>query len=126
MIVFMLLGRLFPLPFLILKYALLRTVRDENGRVVPLDNPRRLRLILEELGGIFIKLGELLAMRFDLLPLSYAVQLLNIHQKTEQLPAEELFAVFREETGKPINAVFESIEPEPVIVSIFYQSYRVK
>ncbi|MBI2039393.1 MAG: AarF/ABC1/UbiB kinase family protein [Candidatus Niyogibacteria bacterium] len=130
MTVFMLLGRIFFLPFLILKYALLRSVRDETGRIVTLDNPRRLRLALEDLGGIFIKFGELLAMRFDLLPLSYAVQLLNIRQsagrRTEERPRDDLFEVFRQEIGKPMSAVFESIDPGALSVSIFYQSYRAK
>ena len=88
------LGRLFSLPLLFLRYTLIPRARDATGVLRPINNPMRLKGALEDLSGIFIKFGELLAMRFDLLPPPYAIELLNLRQKTRALPAEKLFAIF--------------------------------
>ena len=71
MTVLIFIGRIFSLPLIILKYVFKRV-----------DGPTRLRLILEELGGVYLKLGQILAMRFDLLPMKYALGLLDLLDNT--------------------------------------------
>jgi len=122
MVLAMILGRFLSLPFLFLKYLIAPYIRDERGKTISLNRPARLRFFLEDAGGIFVKFGDLLAMRFDLLPLSYAVQLLNLRDRGGIVPAEKMFVVFHEEFGKPARAVFESVNIEPLVVSTMFCS----
>jgi ubiquinone biosynthesis protein len=75
--------------------------------------PRHLRLALEELGATFIKLGQILSTRPDLLPPEYQAELARLQDAAPALPpgvAEEVLAA---ELGRPVSACFAAFEPVP-------------
>lgn len=117
-------GRFFYLPFLFLKYTFRRTYQDTSGTKQRLDNPKRFRLLLEELGGVYVKFGKILAMRFDLLPTPYATELLYLQNRVSPKLTAEMFDVYYSETGRTITEVFGTIEKEPFRTSSFAQSYQ--
>jgi ubiquinone biosynthesis protein len=81
-----------------------------------LDAPRgqRLREALERLGPIFVKFGQVLSTRRDLLPLDIADELARLQDRVPPFPSEVAVATIERALRKPLNAIFESFEREPV------------
>ena len=81
-----------------------------------LDAPRgqRLRMALERLGPIFVKFGQVLSTRRDLLPADIAEELAKLQDRVPPFPAAQARRMVEQAFGKPIDAVFTSFEAEPV------------
>ena len=81
-----------------------------------LDRPRgeRLRLGLERLGPIFVKFGQVLSTRRDLLPADLADELAKLQDDVPPFPAEVARRLVEQAFGRPIDTVFASFEAEPV------------
>ena len=81
-----------------------------------IEQPRamRLRLVLENLGPIFVKFGQMLSTRRDLMPLDIADELARLQDQVPPFPSEQAIAVLEKSYGKPLNQVFQSFEHEPV------------
>ncbi len=81
-----------------------------------LDAPRgeRLRLALERLGPIFVKFGQVLSTRRDLLPPDLADELAKLQDRVPPFPAEVARAIVEKAFGRPIDAVFSSFDAAPV------------
>ena len=81
-----------------------------------LDAPRgeRLRLGLERLGPIFVKFGQVLSTRRDLLPADLADELAKLQDRVPPFPAAQSRAIVERAFGRPIDAVFASFDSEPV------------
>jgi ubiquinone biosynthesis protein len=82
----------------------------------PVEGPRavRLREALEALGPIFVKFGQLLSTRRDLLPTDIADELAKLQDRVPPFPAEQVVAIVNRVYGKRLEQVFESFEREPV------------
>jgi ubiquinone biosynthesis protein len=80
------------------------------------DQPRgvRLRLALEALGPIFIKFGQVMSTRRDLIPPDVAEELARLQDRVPPFPAEQARRMIEQALGKPIEALFASFEAEPV------------
>lgn len=76
--------------------------------------PEKLRRIVEELGPTFVKLGQLLSMRPDMLPAAYCRELEKLRTDAYPLPFEEVRAVVEEEYGARLETVFSRFEKEPL------------
>lgn len=83
-------------------------------RATPLPGPERLRATLEEMGGSFIKFGQMLALQPDILPLKYCNALFSLLDRVAPFPMEEVERTFREETGKTPDEIFDSFDPKPI------------
>lgn len=92
--------------------------------VPPRERPRRLRLVCEELGPTFIKLGQLLSTRPDLLPEAYTTELASLRDDVRAVPFAEVETILLEEYGRPLSEVFASIDPEPVASASISQVHR--
>ena len=81
-----------------------------------LDTPRgqRLREALERLGPIFVKFGQVLSTRRDLLPLDIAEELAKLQDRVPPFPSAVAVATIERAFGKPLSAVFASFEQVPV------------
>ena len=73
----------------------------------------RLRLLLEDLGGAWIKIGQALALRFDLLPNEYCTELLKLLNRTPTVPYEAIRQVILRELGSFPEQIFASFDPVP-------------
>ena len=80
------------------------------------DEPRgvRLRLALERLGPIFVKFGQVLSTRRDLVPPDMIDELAKLQDRVPPFPAAQSRALVERAFGKPIEALFETFEAEPV------------
>jgi ubiquinone biosynthesis protein len=76
--------------------------------------PKRLKAALQELGPVFIKLGQLLSTRPDLIPIDYIEELRNLQDNNAKVPFETIEATIEQELGKKIDELFLSFEQEPL------------
>jgi ubiquinone biosynthesis protein len=81
-----------------------------------LDAPRgqRLREALERLGPIFVKFGQVLSTRRDLLPPDIADELARLQDRVPPFPSSVAVATIERAFGKPLDAVFSHFDPVPV------------
>ena len=84
------------------------------GRRLEAPRGERMRLVLERLGPIFVKFGQVLSTRRDLLPTDVADELAKLQDRVPPFPAAQARALVEQAFGKPIDAVFSHFEAEPV------------
>ncbi|MEY4764051.1 MAG: hypothetical protein RI907_724 [Pseudomonadota bacterium] len=82
----------------------------------PLDAPRgeRLREALERLGPIFVKFGQMLSTRRDLLPTDVADELARLQDRVPPFPSDTAVRLVEKALGRPISSVFKHFDAEPV------------
>jgi ubiquinone biosynthesis protein len=80
------------------------------------DKPRavRLRLALEALGPIFVKFGQMLSTRRDLMPTDIADELAKLQDQVPPFPSSQAVALLEAAYRKPLREVFQSFEDTPV------------
>ena len=80
------------------------------------DEPRgqRLREALERLGPIFVKFGQVLSTRRDMLPADIADELALLQDRVPPFAVEQAFAEIERGLGRPVGELFASIEREPL------------
>lgn len=77
--------------------------------------PQKLRKIMEELGPTFVKLGQILSMRADLIPSAYCEELTRLRSQVTPMPGSEVKRVIRQEYGiNSIHEVFLSFDTKPL------------
>lgn len=86
--------------------------------------PEKLRLILEDLGPTFVKLGQILSMRTDLLPVSYCQELEKLRAQARPMPMEEVRQVICQATGKAVEEAFAAFVEEPIGSASIAQVHR--
>ncbi len=74
----------------------------------------RVKMVLEELGPTFIKLGQLLSMRPDLLPMDYITQLEKLQENVTPVEFNQIEKVIENCLKLPISTVFNEIDPIPI------------
>ncbi len=79
-----------------------------------LPPPEVLRNILTELGPFYVKIGQLLSTRPDLLPPEYIKSLTALQAKVSPVSWNDVENTIRQELSQPITQVFNSIEPQPI------------
>lgn len=79
-----------------------------------LNRGQRLRMALESLGPIFIKFGQLLSTRRDLVPPDIADELALLQDKVAPFPGEQALALIEQALGKPLDQVFKHINVAPL------------
>jgi ubiquinone biosynthesis protein len=82
------------------------------GENIP--GPKRLRLVIEEIGGTFIKFGQMLAMQSDLLPLNYCAALFSLFDQVPPFSYEEVEKTFVEDLGQSPFEIFEAFDTKPI------------
>jgi ubiquinone biosynthesis protein len=92
--------------------------------VPPQDRARRLRLVCEDLGPTFVKLGQLLSTRPDLIPESYTTELAALRDDVRPFPFEQVEAILAREYGRPPAEVFASIDSKPAASASISQVHR--
>jgi predicted unusual protein kinase regulating ubiquinone biosynthesis (AarF/ABC1/UbiB family) len=85
-----------------------------RGNFVYRSGPERLRLMFEDLGGTFIKFGQMLALQPDILSLEYCNELFDLLDRCSPFSYAEVERIFVEETGKRPTEVFDSFAREPL------------
>lgn len=87
---------------------------------------RYLRHKLEDLGPTFVKFGQMLSVRFDLLPWEVCIELQELLNKERPFPTEIAKQIIEKESGIPINQLFSEFNETPVATASIGQVYRAK
>jgi ubiquinone biosynthesis protein len=87
---------------------------------------QRIRMSFEELGPTFVKLGQLLATRPDLVPQSWTQEFSKLHASVQQLPFATIEQVLVEEFGDSLYKHFQSFDPEPLGSASIAQVHNAK
>lgn len=91
-----------------------------------LPSPEVLRQILIELGPVYVKLGQLLSTRPDLLPGRYVETLTDLQANVPPVPWIQVEALIERELGRPINEVFSEIDRTAIAAGSIGQVYRAR
>ncbi|MFZ0546946.1 MAG: AarF/ABC1/UbiB kinase family protein [Candidatus Promineifilaceae bacterium] len=86
----------------------LRRKDSEHRRAV------RLRRTFTRIGGTFIKFGQQMSIRVDLLPLIYCEELTKLLDRVAPFPSEEAIRIIERCTGRPLSETFAVFDPEPI------------
>jgi ubiquinone biosynthesis protein len=84
----------------------------------------RIRLVVEDLGPTFIKFGQIVADRPDLVSEQLRVELKKLQTSAKPFDNDLAYLIIEEELGDHINEIFEQIDPDPVASASIAQVYR--
>jgi ubiquinone biosynthesis protein len=76
--------------------------------------PEELRTTLEDLGPTYVKIGQIMSSRVDMLPESYCKELEKLRQNVKELDPEIAKAVIEQETGKKIDEIYQEFRDKPL------------
>ena len=86
----------------------------------------RIRLALEELGPIFVKFGQAISTRRDLLPPDIADELAKLQDMVPPFPAEQAIEILNEVYGEPVEQVFQRFDVEPFAAASIAQVHTAQ
>lgn len=86
--------------------------------------PQKFRRMLEELGPTFVKMGQILSMRSEILPQRYCNELIALRSEVEPMPFETVRATVEREYGRPVGELFLELDPHPLGSASLAQVHR--
>lgn len=99
--------------------------RKSREKLEVFTRAERIRMVMEELGPTFIKIGQILSTRTDLLPLDMINELSNLQDKIAPFPFEEVMRIIADEIA-PIDEIFSSFSEEPLAAASIGQVHRAR
>jgi ubiquinone biosynthesis protein len=92
----------------------------------PMSQNERIRKTLEELGPTFVKFGQMLSMRPDILPQPLILELSKLQDHVSPLPFDEMMPVLDGDLQRPYADIFEDFNTTPAASASLAQVYRAK
>jgi ubiquinone biosynthesis protein len=103
-----------------------RSSGEDHSHHHSATRPEHLRLAIEELGPTFIKLGQILSTRGDLLPAEYLAQLARLQDGAPPVPVQAVRQILLEELGRPVEDVFASFDLHPLASASIGQAHAAR
>ena len=96
------------------------------GRNLNAPRGQRLREALERLGPIFVKFGQVLSTRRDLMPIDIADELARLQDRVPPFNSDVAVAIIERAFGKPVDSIFSSFDREPIASASIAQVHFAK
>jgi ubiquinone biosynthesis protein len=90
----------------------------------PLPSPVKMRLMLQELGPTYVKMGQIISSRSSILPEEWAVELDKLQNDVPPFPSEEACEIIWDELGAPVDDLFATFNPHPLAAASTAQVHR--
>jgi ubiquinone biosynthesis protein len=128
------LGRVQEIGAVLLRYGFGDLVRrlgivlhwKEAAQSAPLNAPESARRALQDLGPTFVKLGQILATRVDLLPPEWIAELEKLQDRAPASPYPEVRAQLSDDLGGPPESVFAAFDAQPIAAGSIAQVHRAR
>jgi ubiquinone biosynthesis protein len=91
-----------------------------------LSRGARIRLTLEDLGPIFVKFGQMLSTRRDLLPDDIALELAKLQDRVPPFPGEQARAIIEKAYGQPLETIFDDFNFQPLASASIAQVHAAR
>ncbi|MBW2311736.1 MAG: AarF/ABC1/UbiB kinase family protein [Deltaproteobacteria bacterium] len=98
--------------------------RKQRGRIKSLSHAQRIRMAMEELGPTFIKMGQILSTRPDLLPVQWIQELSRLQDDVPPFSFSSVKEIIEQELQKPLDQVFPHLERQPLAAASIGQVHR--
>lgn len=106
---------------------LINRLKSSDGQVLSdFTTPARVRLALTELGTTFIKLGQMLSTRPDLVGGVLAAELAQLQANVPAEPVQAAHDVIRQDLGQPVEELFAEFSTEPIAAASIAQVYEAR
>ncbi|MEE0956313.1 MAG: lipopolysaccharide core heptose(II) kinase RfaY [Eubacterium sp.] len=99
-----------------------RVIKSHN--VLAGITPEKFRLILEDLGPTYVKIGQILSTRPDILPKDYCTELSLLQNSVPPMPFEQVKKIIEDSYGRPMDDVFSGFNREPIGSASIAQVHR--
>jgi ubiquinone biosynthesis protein len=109
-----------------IEFGLQKLHRHRQEKIEVLSGPQRFKLALEELGPTFVKLGQILSTRPDLVPLEYIAELSLLQDEVPPFPYQEVREIIKDETGEFPEELYGRFDETPVAAASIGQVHRAK
>jgi predicted unusual protein kinase regulating ubiquinone biosynthesis (AarF/ABC1/UbiB family) len=86
----------------------------------------RMQAALEQVGGLWVKLGQAFALRFDILPADYCLQFFQLLNQIEPFPAGDARIIIEHELRRPLEVLFRAFDWQPRAAASIGQVYRAE
>ncbi|MFS1663678.1 ABC1 kinase family protein [Streptococcus sp. zg-JUN1979] len=103
-----------------------KAIGDRRKSELNQEGPKQLRLAFEQLGPSFVKIGQILSTRSDILPKAYVDELSQLQSHVLPLDSQLALEAIEKELGQPLESVFSVIYPEPLASGSVAQTHLAK
>lgn len=100
--------------------------RKRRDRIESLSRADRVRMAIEDLGPTYIKMGQMLSTRPDLLPVEFIQELPKLQDEVPPFSLSEIKDIIAKELHKPIEQVFSSFEEKPLAAASIGQVHKAR
>ncbi|NLZ92853.1 MAG: AarF/ABC1/UbiB kinase family protein [Firmicutes bacterium] len=103
-----------------------RRAHESEADILQYSRAQRLRMLLQDLGPTFIKLGQLLSTRPDLLPRDILDQLSHLQDRVPSFSFTEVSSIITQELAQSLEEIYSEFDPEPLAAASIGQVHRAR